>query len=364
MMEIYIAGAHSRGQTFGYYMTYLDPAVRILAYLYDNDETNPSEVNGVPVIRINAETKLNTECPVYLGTRGVNHPHLIHTLKLCGMQNIIPVGVKLDLEIRNRYLKKYYESIDREYVKIDNLTMTDCRISVNEREEESICIYVAASAFDKPLQSPYALKNYEKVIQVGTALGNIRIDAEFYDNVDENISDKNVQFCELTGLYWIWKHANEEIVGLCHYRRHFIFPNNWQRIMRNNDVDVILPLPIYVSPSIEGNFKSRHIASDWDYMLEYLKDNNPDDVELATRFFKETSLYSPCNMFVMRKEILDDLCCWLFPILFAVVEHGGVKEDKYMNRYPGFISERLISFFFEKNRNKYKVVYADKNFLS
>ncbi len=44
-------------------------------------------------------------------------------------------------------------------------------------------------------------------------------------------------------------------------------------------------------------------------------------------------------------------------------EKGGIEDDNYQNRYPGFISERLITYFFEKNRDKYKVVYADKNFL-
>ena len=45
------------------------------------------------------------------------------------------------------------------------------------------------------------------------------------------------------------------------------------------------------------------------------------------------------------------------------LEHGGEKEDNYMNRYPGFISERLITYFFESKRDKYNIVYANKNFL-
>lgn len=65
----------------------------------------------------------------------------------------------------------------------------------------------------------------------------------------------------------------------------------------------------------------------------------------------------------MRKNVLDDLCRWIFPILFAVAEHGGQKTDAYQNRYPGFLSERLMTFFFERHKDKYKVVYADKNFL-
>ena len=32
--------------------------------------------------------------------------------------------------------------------------------------------------------------------------------------------------------------------------------------------------------------------------------------------------------------------------------------------YPAFIAERLLSLFFEINRNRYNIVYCDKNFLN
>ncbi len=365
MPDIYIAGAHSRAATMGFYLKYLDPSVKIIAYLYDNDEQNPSEIDGVPVIKIGPDSKLNRDCAVYLATRGVNHPHLTATLTGCGMKTIIPVDVKLDLETRNRFLLKFYADHGRKYVKIDDLCADQAKESIAiSKNAPTTAVYVASSAFDNPLQDQYTLAGYEKVIQVGAALTDKRIPAFCTDDFGDNISKLNKQFCELTGLYWIWKHATEDYIGLAHYRRHFTLPGDWQDRMFKHGVDVLLPVPLYVYPSIEGNFRSRHVESNWDNMLEFVRDNYPDDHEDLSKFFKTTGLYSPCNMFIMRREVLDDLCSWLFPILFAVAEKGGELEDNYQNRYPGFISERLISFFFDKHRDKYKVVYADKGFLN
>ena len=43
------------------------------------------------------------------------------------------------------------------------------------------------------------------------------------DNTGESISSKNPFYCELTGMYWIWKNEkNADYVGICHYRRYLI----------------------------------------------------------------------------------------------------------------------------------------------
>ncbi|SDB29116.1 protein of unknown function [Pseudobutyrivibrio sp. YE44] len=357
MPKIYIAGAHSRGISTGHYLKYLDPSVEIISYLYDNDEENPSEVDGVPVCRINENSKLDVDKTVYIGTRGVNQEHLTKTLLKCGMKYIIPVDVRLDMELRNNYLKKYYENQNRKYDKIYELPAGEHDTTKN------VTIYVANSIFDKELKSHYSFLDMEKKIQVGASLTSDRIDAVFFDNTGENISAKNKQFCELTALYWIWKNAKDDIVGLVHYRRHFILPENWIEIMEENDIDVILPVPLYVHPNVEANYCNRHVKKYWDLMLEYLKERDVAEYESAIEYYKNSGLYNPCNMLIARKEVFDSLCEWLFPVLFHVAEQGGVIEDNYQNRYPGFLSERLITFFFERNRDKYNVVFADKNFL-
>lgn len=361
-VKVYIVGAHSRAQTLAVYLQYLYPEVSIEAFLFDNNEKNPKEIKGTPVIRLNGNAGLITDYPVFIATRGIYHEPFMKKLIQIGFSKILPVTYDMDLKLRNAYLKNYFASVGREFKKIEKLDSK--RNQDAPAENLSGIVYVAKSAFDNPLRQSYKLKFYEKEIQVGAELTEKRVSpGVLTDNIGDNISDKNQQFCELTALYWIWKHAEEDYIGLVHYRRHFIMPDDWMERMYDNGIDVILPVPLYVAPSLEENYKNRHDPSDWDFMMRYLKEKNEQEYQIAEKFFDKSNLYSPCNMFLMRKTVLDKLCGWLFPILFAVADHGGQKHDQYLNRYPGFISERMITFFFEKNRESFQIAYSDKNFL-
>lgn len=355
--KIYIAGAHSRGRTLRKYLEFLYPDVRVEAFLVDDMSENANIVDGIPVLLIGKG--LHVDYPVYIGTKGENHAKITRELKAAGMTEIIPVTVELDIFLRNKFIQKYFQNEGRKFQLIDDLNTEDeCMY------EKKMKIYVASSALDKPLQSDYKLIKDEVLLQVGAALTDKRImPGVVTDFVGQNISDRNKQYCELTGLYWIWKNAQEDYVGLVHYRRHFLLPHDWLQRMITNNIDVILPVPLYVLPNIAENYMERHIASDWKFLMDYFKTELPDEYEDVERIFSG-NLYSPCNMIIANKVVLDKMCSWLFPIVNAVAEHGGKRDDAYMNRYPGFISERLITYFFEKHINEYNLVYANKNFLN
>lgn len=359
---VYIAGAHSRAQTLRAYLEYLYPKIRIRSYLVDDMSENQTVIDGIPV-RLIKGGDLQKSCFVYIATRGVNHPKIRKELEEVGFSEIIPVTVEVDRQLREEYVRRNYQEQGRDFLKIERLALDKATRKMVSHVLRGATIYVAKSIFDRPLGAVYAEKYYEKDIQVGASLTSTRLSEKVVtDNTGEHISERNRQFCELTALYWMWKNAREDILGLVHYRRHFLLPEDWLDRMLENNVDVIVPVPLYVAPSLAGNYKDRHDPHVWDAMMQYLKERDEQEYDEAEVFFQQ-NLYYPCNMFIMRREILDRMCGWLFPILFAVAERIGEKEDAYQNRYPGFLSERLITFFLEKNRDRYKVVYADKNFL-
>lgn len=352
--KVYIFGAQSRAKTIRGYLQYLYPETEIVSFLVDDMEGNQTVVDKIPVQMLSAVDEMDSSCDVFIATKGIYHAEIRERLERKGIWRIIPVTVEIDNYFRNAYVKKYYGQQHIEFIKITDLSV----------RQPDIVIYMVKSIYDNTLQTGYVCPDYEKIIQAGAALTEQRLFPNVLtDCTGENISSRNRQYCELTALYWIWKNTKEEIIGLSHYRRHFIFPEQWRDIMIWNSIDVILPVPTFVYPSIEENYRERHDPSDWEYLMEYLRECSPDDYTDAVKVFSG-SMYLPCNMFVMRREILDDLCGWMFPILHAVTEHGGTKEDVYLNRYPGFISERLMTLYFYKNRCKYKMVYADKNFIN
>ncbi len=219
-------------------------------------------------------------------------------------------------------------------------------------------IYVCThKKFIKPKEDIYV------PIRVGSALGD---DFGYLrDDEGDNISFKNGSFCELTGVYWVWKHAKSDIVGICHYRRYFMTEN--KAILSAADMteylkeyDAIIPAGQAVpAESLWEQYKNWHNISDLEITREVISEKYPDYLESFDRVMKDR-IISVGNMLVAPKKVYDEYCSWLFDIIFEVEKRVDIsKYDSYQYRLFGFITERLMRGFFLNGEYKVKEIKVE-----
>lgn len=201
-------------------------------------------------------------------------------------------------------------------------------------------------------------------VQVGRAL-NLQLPYTG-DDTGSNISEKNSSFCELTGLYWAWKNLDCEYVGLCHYRRYFGESNSpfvpaQQRILRIEKAAACLEsapilLPCKRDYFIETNYSQyvhAHHAEDLEETRRILQEKHAEYLPVYDAYMKKTTGHR-FNMFVMRRDLLNQYCEWLFDILFELERRLDISSyTPYDQRVFGFIAERLLDVWIEKNRHPY-----------
>lgn len=191
------------------------------------------------------------------------------------------------------------------------------------------------------------------------------------DNIGENISIKNPNYCELTGLYWAWKNLDCEYIGLCHYRRYFAhksksskLEDKKQAIFTRDDYerllqqyDVILPKKRnYFIETVRSQYEHAHNKRDLDEIEKIIKMQYPSYIEAFEKVMNSRKLHI-YNMFVMNKALFDEYCTWLFDILFTLEKRIDITNyDKYNARVFGFLSERLFNIWLEKKQLKIKTV--------
>lgn len=208
-------------------------------------------------------------------------------------------------------------------------------------------------------------------MQVG-AEGKEKIKDYIQDNTESNISSKNPNFCELTGLYWAWKNLKADYVGLVHYRRYFtmqkkitkteqekfkIVLNQKETEEKLQNVDVILPKKRkYYIENLYSHYAHTMYVEPLDETRKIIEEKYSEYLEEFDKLHKRTSAHM-FNMFIMKKEILDEYCNWLFDILFELERRTDTsKYDSFHARFYGRISELLLDVWINKNQIKYEEV--------
>lgn len=199
------------------------------------------------------------------------------------------------------------------------------------------------------------------------------------DDTGENISKKNPYFCELTGLYWAWKNINADYIGLAHYRRHFCFKkkskNNFENILTYSETcelleksDVILPKKRkYYVETLYSHYEHTMYIEPLDETGKIIAEICPEYLPYFNKLHHRTSAHM-FNMFIMKKEIFDSYCEWLFKILFELEKRIDTsKYNSFHARFYGRVSELLLDVYLQKNNISYKeinFIYMEKiNFL-
>ncbi len=188
------------------------------------------------------------------------------------------------------------------------------------------------------------------------------------DDTAENISEKNPHFCELTGLYWAWKNLDSEYLGLAHYRRHFAGDkkgkdmdsavlSSFEATELLKTTDIILPQKRnYVIENLYDHYVHTLCAEPLDVTGEIIREKYP---EYYPEFLKLRTRRSAhmFNMFIMKKDVLNSYCQWLFDILFTLEERcHDFKCDDFQARFYGRVSELLLDVFIYTNKLEYKEV--------
>lgn len=185
------------------------------------------------------------------------------------------------------------------------------------------------------------------------------------DDTGDNISEKNPNFCELTGLYWAWKNIDADYIGLVHYRRHFTVKgkkgSKEQRIINASELseiltkyDVVLPTPRnYYIETNYSQYVHAHHAEDLDITREIISEKYPKYLSAYDTSMTKTYGHR-FNMFIMKRDKFDAYCQWLFGILFELEKRLDISDYNHNDsRVFGFVSERLLDVWINTNRIRY-----------
>ena len=93
-----------------------------------------------------------------------------------------------------------------------------------------------------------------------------------------------------------------------------------------------------------------------DITRQIIKEKYPEYLPEFEKLHKRTSAHM-FNMFIMKKEILDKYCTWLFDILFELERRVDIsKYDSFHARFFGRVSELLLDIWINTNKLEYEEV--------
>ena len=136
--------------------------------------------------------------------------------------------------------------------------------------------------------------------------------------------------------------------------------SDWERLL--GEADVVLPKKRhYFIETTRSQYAHAHNPRDLDVAEQVVAELHPDAADAFGKVMSRTSGHR-FNMFVMRRDMFNDYCEFLFSTLFEMERRIDTsKYNDYNRRVFGFIGERLMDVWIEARGVKY--VEQDVTFM-
>jgi len=359
MMEIAVYGAGMVATSVYHAIKTLYPDCEITSFVVSEREGNPVEINGIPVLSLDefCNSEKRPDITILVAAPENHHDTITKELFRKRLKNYICMDSAREATLMQYYYKKTGRF----------LILLSCGRKREKKGNISLHVYMAKSCWDMPLKKPWKQPKWLCQIQAGAALTEWHI-ADIRDNVGDNISEKNGNYSELTALYWIWKNRGNQgqehdYFGLFHYRRILDIAEEDVCRIGENEVDVILPYPTVCFPSIHEHHKRYVKSNDWMAMVSALEELEPEYAKSMSKIFSGSYFYN-YNILVARKEIFNEFCAWLFPILRRTEELSIPKGWERADRYIGYLGESLTTLYFMYHEHDFKIAHTGRLLLT
>lgn len=204
-------------------------------------------------------------------------------------------------------------------------------------------------------------------VHVGAA-GKDSIGYQRDDDGKDNISAKNPYFCELTGLYWGGQNLDADYIGLVHYRRYFSNKKHlktedekFANVLSGAEIDKLLTRADIILPkkrnyyieNLYDHYKHTMFVEPLDITGEIISEKCPE-YSAEFEMLKTRRSAHMFNICIMKKEILQEYCDWLFGILFELEKRVDVSRySDFHKRFYGRVSELLLDVWINTKKLDY-----------
>lgn len=359
-MNIIIYGA--QGIALGVFNSIKEllPDCNIFCFMVTEMGDNSSMLGGIPVYELeeyakNMSQEQKNDVEVLIATPESVMQEIEKSLNVAGFYNVVRIdSLRWAQMVQNAFIKT------GEYVPL--------AIYPVGTHKSDIHVYKMIHEKDKSLLNHYDEPDYMIPLQVGAEHSDRQVTA-LADNRGDNISCKNGNYSELTGLYWVWKnqlHSDRcekgRYYGIVHYRRMLYFTEDDLLRIKDNDIDVILPFPMPYEPDIEAHHKRYLSNGEWQAVLCALEELQPEYADAFDEILRQGYMYN-YNIVLAKENVLNDYCAWLFPLLARIEQINDSDEVKSQNRYIGYIGETLETLYFMYNKNDLRIAHVGCRFL-